>query len=86
MHKHMHNLQLHAACDQLNAVPCIRIGKLCACVQSLGDSWLIVRLALNLFGYLGVGTRWSLKALRLILYAMLLMPGFIQVRFCNNRL
>ena len=50
-----------------------------ACMQSLGDSWLIVRLALNLFGYLGVGTRWTTKALRLILYATLLMPGFIQV-------
>lgn len=39
----------------------------------------MVRLAIALYSYLGLGTRWTGKLLRLILYATLLLPGFIQV-------
>ena len=51
-------------------------------LQSLGDSFLVARLAVKLYLYLGLGWRWSSSALRLILYAVLLLPGFAQVRFC----
>lgn len=37
------------------------------------------RLALNLFSYLGLGYKWLLQVYRLVLYAMFLLPGFLQV-------
>jgi len=45
------------------------------------ETYLITRLALTLLRYLGVGTRWMSKLVRLYLYALFLMPGFIQVGF-----
>ena len=50
-------------------------------VQALQETFLIFRLAVLLFSYLGLGTRWTGKLMRLILYSTLLLPGFIQV--CN---
>ncbi|XP_024015194.1 probable isoprenylcysteine alpha-carbonyl methylesterase ICMEL2 isoform X2 [Eutrema salsugineum] len=57
--------------------------------QSLGrdighaaaETYLITRLSFNLLGYLGVGYRWITRLLALACYAMLLMPGFLQVAF-----
>eukprot|EP00899_Mesostigma_viride_P020491 jgi/Mesvir1/28443/Mv15867-RA.1 len=40
---------------------------------------LLSRLAVKLLGYLGVGYKWISKLLRLILFSMLLLPGFAQV-------
>jgi hypothetical protein len=49
------------------------------CMQALQETFLVFRLAVLLYSYLGLGTRWTGKLTRLILYAMLLLPGFIQV-------
>ena len=53
--------------------------RLCCCIQALQETFLVFRLAVLLYSYLGLGTRWTGKFIRLILYAMLLLPGFIQV-------
>jgi prenylcysteine alpha-carboxyl methylesterase len=45
------------------------------------ETYLITQLALTLLRYLGIGTRWMSKLVRLYLYALFLMPGFIQVGF-----
>lgn len=49
------------------------------CLQALQETFLVFRLAVLLYSYLGLGTRWTGKLLRLILYSVLLLPGFIQV-------
>ncbi|KAL6526253.1 putative isoprenylcysteine alpha-carbonyl methylesterase icmel2 [Orobanche minor] len=57
--------------------------------QSLGreighaaaETYLLTRLSFQLLSYLGVGYRWITRLLALALYAMLLMPGFLQVAF-----
>ncbi|KAG2496886.1 hypothetical protein HYH03_005285 [Edaphochlamys debaryana] len=43
------------------------------------EAWLLLRLAARLFSYLGLGWKWSVQLLRLELYAILLLPGFIQM-------
>ncbi|KAK1410232.1 hypothetical protein QVD17_36767 [Tagetes erecta] len=45
---------------------------------------LITHLAFTLLRYLGLGRRWMLRLLALLLYAMLLLPGFLRVvyQFC----
>ncbi|XP_076883325.1 putative isoprenylcysteine alpha-carbonyl methylesterase ICMEL2 [Bidens hawaiensis] len=54
-------------------------------LQSFGraatETYLITRLAFTLLRYLGVGRRWISRLLALGLYAMLLMPGFLQVLY-----
>ncbi|KAJ1412797.1 Alpha/Beta hydrolase fold [Sesbania bispinosa] len=45
------------------------------------ETYLITRLAFKLLQYLGIGYRWITKFLALGCYAMLLMPGFLQVAF-----
>ncbi|XP_010551320.1 PREDICTED: probable isoprenylcysteine alpha-carbonyl methylesterase ICMEL1 isoform X2 [Tarenaya hassleriana] len=57
--------------------------------QSLGEevehaaaeTFLLTRLSLKLLRYLGVGYRWITRFLALGCYAILLMPGFIQVGY-----
>lgn len=49
-------------------------------MQALQETFLIFRLAVLLYSYLGLGTRWMGKLIRLIVYSVLLLPGFIQVR------
>lgn len=57
--------------------------------QSIGDevghaaseTYLITRLSLKLLRYLGVGYRWIQRFLALGSYAVLLMPGFIQIAY-----
>ncbi len=61
-------------CQLPNVLTCVRCG-----LQALQETFLIFRLAVLLYSYLGLGTRWMGKLLRLILYSMLLLPGFIQV-------
>ncbi|CAK0731873.1 hypothetical protein CVIRNUC_000054 [Coccomyxa viridis] len=46
---------------------------------ALQETFLVFRLAVLLYSYLGLGTRWTGKLLRLILYSVLLLPGFIQM-------
>lgn len=48
-------------------------------MQSLGDTFLVARLALLLWSYLGPCGRWFFKFLRLLMYTCFLLPGFIQV-------
>ncbi|BBN08555.1 prenylcysteine alpha-carboxyl methylesterase [Marchantia polymorpha subsp. ruderalis] len=45
------------------------------------ETWLITRLSFRLLRYLGVGYRWITKMLALGVYAILLMPGFLQVGY-----
>ncbi|XP_058778883.1 probable isoprenylcysteine alpha-carbonyl methylesterase ICMEL2 isoform X1 [Vicia villosa] len=45
------------------------------------EAYLITHLAFTLLRYLGVGYRWITKLLALGCYAMLLMPGFLQVAY-----
>ncbi|XP_027358285.1 isoprenylcysteine alpha-carbonyl methylesterase ICME [Abrus precatorius] len=46
------------------------------------ETYLITRLAITLLKYLGIGYRWMRQLLALGCYAMLLMPGFLQVAYC----
>ncbi|KAK4777906.1 hypothetical protein SAY87_018093 [Trapa incisa] len=45
------------------------------------ETFLLTRLSLKLLSYLGVGYRWITRFLALGCYAILLMPGFIQVGY-----
>lgn len=38
-----------------------------------------LRLALRLWSHLGLGWKWTLQAYRLVIYACLLLPGFLQM-------
>ncbi|RAL40792.1 hypothetical protein DM860_008490 [Cuscuta australis] len=49
--------------------------------HAAAETYLITRLSFKLLSYLGVGYRWITRLLALGIYAMLLMPGFIQVAF-----
>uniref|UniRef100_A0A7C9DH87 protein-S-isoprenylcysteine alpha-carbonyl methylesterase n=2 Tax=Opuntia streptacantha TaxID=393608 RepID=A0A7C9DH87_OPUST len=49
--------------------------------HAAAETYLITRLSLTLIRYLGVGYRWITRFLALGCYAMLLMPGFIQVGY-----
>ncbi|XP_076919335.1 putative isoprenylcysteine alpha-carbonyl methylesterase ICMEL2 [Bidens hawaiensis] len=49
--------------------------------RAASETYLITRLAFTLLRYLGVGRRWISRLLALGLYAMLLMPGFLQVLY-----
>ncbi|MED6221898.1 hypothetical protein PIB30_059205, partial [Stylosanthes scabra] len=45
------------------------------------ETYLVTRLAFTLLQYLGIGYRWITQLLALGCYAMLLMPGFLQVAY-----
>ncbi|KAK7381124.1 hypothetical protein VNO78_33649 [Psophocarpus tetragonolobus] len=45
------------------------------------ETYLVTRLAFTLLRYLGIGYRWITKLLALGCYALLLMPGFLQVAY-----
>ncbi|CAN1126224.1 Isoprenylcysteine alpha-carbonyl methylesterase ICME [Linum perenne] len=45
------------------------------------ETYLVTGLAIQLLRYLGVGYRWITRLAALGLYAMLLMPGFLQVAY-----
>uniref|UniRef100_A0A7C9AW35 protein-S-isoprenylcysteine alpha-carbonyl methylesterase n=1 Tax=Opuntia streptacantha TaxID=393608 RepID=A0A7C9AW35_OPUST len=47
--------------------------------HAAAETYLITGLAFKLLGYLGVGYRWITRLLALGCYAMLLLPGFLQV-------
>ncbi|XP_038983002.1 probable isoprenylcysteine alpha-carbonyl methylesterase ICMEL1 [Phoenix dactylifera] len=49
--------------------------------HAAAETYLITRLALTLLRYLGVGYRWITKFIALGCYALLLMPGFLQVGY-----
>ncbi|KAI6670497.1 hypothetical protein NL676_005382 [Syzygium grande] len=49
--------------------------------HAAAETYLITRLSFTLLRYLGVGYRWITKLLALGCYAMLLMPGFLQVAY-----
>ncbi|XP_009617184.1 probable isoprenylcysteine alpha-carbonyl methylesterase ICMEL1 [Nicotiana tomentosiformis] len=55
------------------------------CSQDMGraasDTFIVTKLSFTLLRYLGVGYRWIVRFLALCCYAMLLMPGFIQVGY-----
>ncbi|GAB4828937.1 Probable isoprenylcysteine alpha-carbonyl methylesterase icmel1 [Ancistrocladus abbreviatus] len=50
--------------------------------HAAAETYLVTRLFLTLLRYLGVGYRWITRFLALGCYALLLMPGFIQVGYC----
>lgn len=49
--------------------------------HAAAETYLLTRLTFKLLSYLGVGYRWITKLLALGFYAMLLMPGFLQVGY-----
>ncbi|XP_031273646.1 probable isoprenylcysteine alpha-carbonyl methylesterase ICMEL1 [Pistacia vera] len=49
--------------------------------HAAAETFLVTRLSLKLLRYLGVGYRWITRFLALGCYALLLMPGFIQVGY-----
>ncbi|KAG7555411.1 Alpha/beta hydrolase fold-3 [Arabidopsis suecica] len=49
--------------------------------HAAAETYLITGLSFKLLRYLGVGYRWMTKLLALTCYAMLLMPGFLQVAY-----
>ncbi|KAL5202517.1 hypothetical protein ABZP36_013469 [Zizania latifolia] len=49
--------------------------------HAAAETYLVTRLAFILLRYLGVGYRWMSQLLALIIYAILLMPGFIRVGY-----
>lgn len=49
--------------------------------HAAADTFLLTRFSLKLFRYLGVGYRWIARFLALGCYALLLVPGFVQVGY-----
>ncbi|PIA63444.1 hypothetical protein AQUCO_00201054v1 [Aquilegia coerulea] len=49
--------------------------------HAAAETFLLTRLSFTLLRYLGVGYRWITKFIALTCYAMLLMPGFLQVAY-----
>ncbi|KAL9671301.1 hypothetical protein QQ045_008869 [Rhodiola kirilowii] len=49
--------------------------------RAAAETYLVTRLSITLLKYLGVGYRWMVKFLALACFAMLLMPGLIQVAY-----
>ncbi|XP_062180508.1 probable isoprenylcysteine alpha-carbonyl methylesterase ICME [Phragmites australis] len=49
--------------------------------HAAAETYLVTGLAFVLLRYLGVGCRWISQLLALIVYAILLMPGFIKVGY-----
>ncbi|XP_044960377.1 probable isoprenylcysteine alpha-carbonyl methylesterase ICMEL1 isoform X3 [Hordeum vulgare subsp. vulgare] len=49
--------------------------------HAASETFLLTRLTLSLLRYLGIGYRWIRQFLALCCYALLLMPGFIQVLY-----
>nr|GMD18363.1 probable isoprenylcysteine alpha-carbonyl methylesterase ICMEL1 isoform X1 [Ipomoea batatas] len=49
--------------------------------RAASETYLVTRLAVKLLRYLGVGYRWITRFLALGCYALLLMPGFVQVGY-----
>ncbi|GJM93771.1 hypothetical protein PR202_ga10359 [Eleusine coracana subsp. coracana] len=49
--------------------------------HAASETYLVSRLTFSLLQYLGLGYRWMSKLLALTIYAILLMPGFIQVGY-----
>ncbi|CAM8984919.1 unnamed protein product [Rhodiola kirilowii] len=49
--------------------------------RAAAETYLVTRLSITLLRYLGVGYRWIMQFLALAFYAMLLMPGFLQVAY-----
>ncbi|KAK6129095.1 hypothetical protein DH2020_037168 [Rehmannia glutinosa] len=49
--------------------------------HAAAETYLLTSLSFKLLSYLGLGYRWITRLLALAVYAMLLMPGFLQVAF-----
>ncbi|CAM6084221.1 unnamed protein product [Calypogeia fissa] len=49
--------------------------------HAAAETFLLTRLTIRLLRYLGVGYRWITRFLALSLYAIFLMPGFLQVGY-----
>jgi len=49
--------------------------------HAASETYLVTRLAFTLLQYLGLGYRWIRQLLALTVYAILLMPGFLQVGY-----
>ncbi|KAG8384533.1 hypothetical protein BUALT_Bualt04G0127800 [Buddleja alternifolia] len=49
--------------------------------HAAAETYLLTRLSFRLLSYLGIGYRWITRLLALGLYAMFLMPGFLQVAY-----
>ncbi|GKV39329.1 hypothetical protein SLEP1_g47116 [Rubroshorea leprosula] len=49
--------------------------------HAAAETFLVTGLSLKLLKYLGIGYRWVMRFLALGCYALLLMPGFIQVGY-----
>lgn len=49
--------------------------------HAAAETYLITRLSFSLLSYLGVGYRWLTRLFALGCYALLLMPGFLQVGY-----
>ena len=47
-------------------------------LQGLEETFLLARLTFRLLYFLGLGWRWNVQLWRLLVYAFLLLPGFIQ--------
>lgn len=43
------------------------------------EAFLVTKLAVLLLSYMGVGWRWSVRLLQMILFIALLMPAFVKV-------
>ncbi|XP_062150511.1 isoprenylcysteine alpha-carbonyl methylesterase ICME-like [Alnus glutinosa] len=49
--------------------------------HAAAETYLVTRLSFTLLRYLGVGSRWITRLFALGFYALLLMPGFLQVAY-----
>ncbi|KAF7029924.1 hypothetical protein CFC21_041561 [Triticum aestivum] len=49
--------------------------------HAASETYLVTRLTFTLLQYLGLGYRWMRQLLALAVYAILLMPGFLQVGY-----
>ncbi|GAB4821326.1 hypothetical protein N2152v2_008372 [Parachlorella kessleri] len=66
--------------DSLGWVPGLR-----RLAQFVSETFLVARLAVKLFGYVGFGSRWICSFLQLLAYAGFLLPGFLQMVYFYYR-
>ncbi|XP_030952723.1 isoprenylcysteine alpha-carbonyl methylesterase ICME isoform X3 [Quercus lobata] len=86
--KHHHHHQRRRRCSsssssadaKLRDAP-TRLNRAQSISHAAAETYLVTRLSFILLRYLGVGYRWITRLIALGCYALLLMPGFLQVAY-----
>ncbi|XP_023924430.2 probable isoprenylcysteine alpha-carbonyl methylesterase ICMEL2 isoform X2 [Quercus suber] len=83
-HHHHHQRRRRCSSSAADAKPRdapTRLNRAQSISHAAAETYLITRLSFILLRYLGVGYRWITRLIALGCYALLLMPGFLQVAY-----